>query len=197
MLHWQKALPTWWKAPSQKNYSQTSVWVSSLPGSGFCHVYDLKSTSQSGLQGRASSWPWETQTPEMKLLLLVPKRMALAKGFFLSYPVPGTLQWWGCYSWESGWALWGSGTQYHREQPSYQSALRSTAPQRVSSLEYLHLNSSNRKVHLDRWAKGSLTFGSAVKVVFILKINQFYSSSKQNQQRLYVVILNVKNTFHM
>ena len=88
-------------------------------------------------------------------------------------------------------------SEYHREQPSYQSALRNTAPQRVSSLEYLHLNSSNRKVHLDRWAKGSLTFGSAVKVVFILKINQFYSSSKQNQQRLYVVILNVKNTFHM
>lgn len=78
-------------------------------------------------------------------------------------------------------------SKYHREQSSYQSALRNTAaPQRVSSLEYLLLNSSNKKVHSDRWAKVSLAFSSAVKVVFILKINQFYSSSKQNQKRLYI-----------
>lgn len=36
------------------------------------------------LTGKASSWPRKTQTPEMELLLLVPKRMTLAKAFFLS-----------------------------------------------------------------------------------------------------------------
>ena len=36
------------------------------------------------LTGKASSWPRKTQTPEMELLLLVPKRITLAKAFFLS-----------------------------------------------------------------------------------------------------------------
>lgn len=48
------------------------------------HPKETDSSPTPFLTGKASSWPRKTQTPEMELLLLVPKRMTLAKAFFLS-----------------------------------------------------------------------------------------------------------------
>lgn len=90
---------------------------------------------------------------------MVPKRMTLAKAFFLSLsnrwniPVMRLQLMKVCVS-SSGKRY----SAYHRDQPSLSKCSQKygSATERVSSLEYLRLNSSNTKVLLGRWAKGPL-----------------------------------------